>query len=251
MPTHLVSRARSVVLLIPLVACSSVGTSLGAAPDAGNPTVAALPVCASPASPTAAPALPTLLPHGAGPGWGDGPHVYSLVAPTATGWTLALVSGVTPATDSVDDDGNLLAGLAAGDRIAVDGIMHCQTASGCKEYAVVTNAADGSLIAASYDSDFGMDGFSTALGVAVSLEPVCRFTAPDGCYPGATVVQNQLRFGSDPARIGAGASGSVTIASRAVRVAAGRLTTLSGGGESMCLDGGSFWRGGQRFNLAR
>jgi len=251
MPTDLVSRARSLAVLIPLAACSTVGADLGPAPDAGDPTVAALPVCASGAPPTAAPALPALAPQGTGPGWGNGPHVYSLVAPTATGWSLALVSGATPAADGVTDEGNLLAGLAAGDRIAVDGLTVCQSFSGCKQYTVVTNAADGSLIAASYARDFGLDGFSTALGVAVSLEPVCRFAAPDDCYPGAIVVQNQLRFGSDPARIGAGASGSVTIAGGTVRVAAAALTTLSGGAASTCVDSGSFWRGGQRFNLAR
>lgn len=214
--------------------------------DATDSPGAALPVCTPFAS--SPPVLPSLTPRGS---WGDGPHVYELVSPTANGWTLRLVSGTPPGTDSVVDEGKLLAGFVAGDRLSVDGVTRCQPFSGCKSYQVVTNAADRTLIAATYSHDSDLAGFSALLGIAVSLEPVCRSAQPDGCYPGAIAVQNRLRFGDEPARIGAGSTGSIAIAGRTVRVAAGRLLTLSGGAASTCLDAGSFWRGGQTFNLAR
>jgi hypothetical protein len=118
-------------------------------------------------------------------------------------------------------------------------------------YFVVKNAADGTFIAASYHHDSAIGGFAAALGVAVRLEQVCQSAQPDGCYPGGIDVTNQLRFGDHPARFAEGANGLITIGGQTVRVAAGRLLTLLGGGTSVCNDSGAFWRGGQTFDLAR
>src|SRR5687768_5217674 len=116
-----VYRGCSLLFLGSLLACS------------GDSAAPALPVCTSLVTDLP---LPALTPRGAGPGWGNGPHVYSLVAPTGDGWTLALVSGTTPAADGVTDTGNFLDGLVAGDRISVDGVTSCQSFSGCKRYEV-------------------------------------------------------------------------------------------------------------------
>lgn len=221
------------------------------ATDAGKGAPQAMPVCAAFAD--AGATLPTLSPKVTEglPGWGNGAHVYALSAPTADGWTLALESGASPAVESVSDPGNLLAGLQAGNRISVDGASTCQSFSGCKSYVVIRNAADGTLIEASYFHDSAMDAFSLLLGGVLALEPVCRAAETDGCYPGAVVVQNQLRFAGNAEPIAAGASGAVVIAGQTLRIAVGPLVTLSGGGAGTCLDAGSFFRGKQQLSLVR
>lgn len=153
--------------------------------------------------------------------------------------------------EAVSDPGNLLAGLRAGDRISVDSAVTCQSFGGCKQFAVIRNVADRTLIGASYFHDSAMEAFSSLLGWAVSLEPVCRAAETDACYPGAVVVQNQLRFAGNATPIAAGDAGSIALGGQSVRVSAGSLVTLSGGGASTCLDAGSFFRGTQQFTLAR
>jgi hypothetical protein len=228
------------------LACGS-----GATDDGNDGIASALPVCAVFADSGAT--LPTLSPKvtQGWPGWDNGAHVYVLDTATADGWTLSLESGSPPAVEAVSDPGNLLAGLQAGDRISVDGSVLCQSFSGCKQVDVIRNAADGTLIEASYFHDSAMEDFSALLGGVVSLEPVCRAAETDGCYPGAVVEQNQLRFAGNPVPIAAGAAGSIVIGGQTVRVAAGPLVTLSGGTSSRCTDAGAFFRGKQQFTLAR
>jgi len=240
----------AVTLCVSSVGCGDGGVTsepVGPIPPAN------LPLCGERATPSDP--LPDVVPSSGVWPWPGTRNVFELVEKTGDGWSVTVDSGAPSSVTAVRDEGHLLDYMKAGDRIDVFAYVECVPFSGCKSYHVVTDAADGSLIAAAYDHDQALLAFSAALGGKVWLQPTCRSEKPDTCYPDGFHTFNALWVAGNATPVEVGTTTSVVVAGTTVRVRATLLDGIAGGSLdtiSHCgTDAGALFRGHQTFQFAR
>lgn len=179
-----------------------------------------------------------------------GSGVLSLDERLADGWRVSLVSGDLAVPGPLAD-GGALSSFSPGDRVQVTERTHCVPFSGCKEFIAIRDARDGSLITASFhDGPERLPDFGAALGVPLTLQPLCSFPTNDVCFVNQVETHYSVRLAADrPVDLERHSHTSVTIDGSSYTAWLGGASTVTGdammtASSAGCLDQGSLWATG-------